>query len=302
MTTGRRLLGAAAGLLADRVLGEPPPAVHPVAAFGRLMGGVEQRLYRDARDAGMAYAALGIGIGLAAGVAARSTAVAVGTASAGRMLRDQAGWVRDRLDAGDLDGAREALPALVGRDPSVLDVSGVAAAVIESVAENTVDAVVAPAVWGVALGAPGAMGYRAVNTMDAMVGHRSDRYEHFGWASARADDVAGYLPARITAVLVCLAAPARARAAMAAVRRGAAAHPSPNAGVAEAAFAGALGIELGGMLQYGARTERRPLLGGGPRPGPDEIGRAVALASRVELTLMGLLGMAGLALAIGDRR
>jgi adenosylcobinamide-phosphate synthase len=161
---------------------------------------------------------------------------------------------------------------------------------------------VAPALWGAAFGAPGAAGYRAVNTMDAMVGHRSPRYERFGWASARADDVAAYLPARLTAVLVCLAVPARAAATVATVRRDAAAHPSPNAGVAEAAFAGALGIQLGGTLRYGDRTERRPLLGAGPRPGAGDIGRAVGLAGRVELVLVAALGAAALALATAGRR
>jgi adenosylcobinamide-phosphate synthase len=211
------------------------------------------------------------------------------------MLRTEAGSVRARLDAGDLDGARAALPALVGRDPTDLDASGVAAAVVESLAENTVDAVVAPALWGALGGAVGAGAYRAVNTMDAMIGHRSPRYARFGWGSARLDDVASYLPARVTALLVCAARPSRTREVARAVRRDAPAHPSPNAGIAEAAFAAALGVELGGPLRYGARREDRPRLGTGPRPGADDIGRAVRLADHVELLLAVSLAAGGAA-------
>src|SRR5205085_956363 len=130
----------------------------------------------------------------------------------------------------------------------------------------------------IAAGAPGALGYRAVNTMDAMVGHRSTRYARFGWASARLDDAANFVPARATAMLVVLVRPGAATAIRAAVRNDARAHPPPNAGVAEAAFAAALGVQLGGPLRYGTRTERRPLLGRGPRPEPADIERAIVLA------------------------
>jgi adenosylcobinamide-phosphate synthase len=131
--------------------------------------------------------------------------------------------------------------------------------------------------------------------MDAMVGHRSARYERFGWASARLDDVANFVPARATAVLVTLVRPHAAARIREAVRRDAGAHPSPNAGVAEAAFAGALGVQLGGPVRYGTRTEHRPLLGRGARPDPADIDRAIALASQVELALAGLLFALGLA-------
>jgi adenosylcobinamide-phosphate synthase len=290
----RRLLGAAAGLVGDRVAGEPPAEAHPVAAFGQVMSGIERATYADARPAGVAYAAVGILLGAGAGALAGSTAVAVGFAAAGRMLRGQARAIHARLDDGDLVGARAALRALVGRDPSELDESGVAAAVVESVAENTVDAVVAPALWGAVGGAVAAGAYRAVNTMDAMVGHRSDRYERFGWSSARLDDAAAYIPARVTALLVGAARPRRWRAVRRAVVDDARAHPSPNAGVAEAAFAGALGIELGGPLRYGTRREDRPRLGEGRRPLPADIDRAVRLADQVELLLAAALAAAGL--------
>src|SRR5207237_8243613 len=135
-----------------------------------------------------------------AGTVVRSPIAAVAISAAGRELRTTAARVRDALAAGDLETARALVPALVGRDPTALDASGLAAAVIESLAENTVDAVVAPALWAVAAGAPGALGYRAVNTMDAMVGHRSARYGRYGWASARLDDAANFVPRRAAAV------------------------------------------------------------------------------------------------------
>jgi adenosylcobinamide-phosphate synthase len=210
------------------------------------------------------------------------------------MLRATASDISRMLAAGDLTGARQALPALVGRDASALDESGIAAAVIESLAENTVDAVVAPALWGAAFGAKGAAAHRAINTMDAMVGHRSTRYRRFGTAAARLDDAAAYVPARATAALVCLCRPRQARSVVRTVRRDASAHPSPNAGVAEAAFAAALGVELGGPLRYGTRREDRPRLGAGPRPRVADIERAIALADRVEIVVVASLAGAGL--------
>jgi adenosylcobinamide-phosphate synthase len=292
----------AAGLLVDRALGEPPDAVHPIAGFGTAMGAVERVVYRDDRAAGVAYTAIGVGIGTASGAIVRSPMIAVATVAAGCELRAAAARVRDRLQVNDLAEARALLPTLVGRDPSALDPSGVAAAVIESLAENSVDAVIAPAFWGVVAGAPGAGAYRAVNTMDAMVGHTSPRYLRFGWSAARLDDVANFLPARLTALLVAVVRPRRARHVARAVFTQAGAHPSPNAGVAEAAFAGALGVELGGPLRYGERLENRPRLGVGPRPSVADIDRAIALASHVELALVAGLGMKSLALALAAER
>jgi adenosylcobinamide-phosphate synthase len=288
------MIGAAVGLLADRALGEPPDAVHPVAAFGRLMTSLEDATYAPTRAAGTRYAALGAGLGYGVG-APLPTAVVVGLAAAGRALRGAASDVRDALVASDLDRARSLVPTLVGRDPSELDASGLAAAVIESLAENTVDAVVAPVWWAVAVGPGAGSAYRAVNTMDAMVGHHSERYEDFGWASARLDDVANYVPARLTALLAACVRPGAARRIADAVRNHAPAHPSPNAGVAEAAFAAALAVELGGPLRYGTRAEDRPRLGVGPRPVVGDIDRAIALASQVELALVGILLAGGVA-------
>ncbi|ANS79534.1 Adenosylcobinamide-phosphate synthase [Serinicoccus hydrothermalis] len=332
-----RALGVAAGLLLDRALGEPPDAWHPVAWFGTAMGRVEGLTYADRRSAGAGYAVVGAGLGALAGASlARlgpaGLAAAVGVASAGRMLRHTSRDIEALLLAGDLDGARERLPWLVGRDPSGLDESGVAAAVVESLAENTVDAVIAPAFWGLVAGAPGVLVHRAVNTMDAMVGHRSPRYARFGTVAARADDILAWVPARLFAGLVALdtacarlleqsggyflrSGPGRvfrsgegpgtvfrseggtgeeaARprdvtglGVLATVRRDAPAHPSPNAGVAESAVAGALGVELGGPLEYAGRREERPRLGSGPRPGPTDIARARRLVDRVELAVV----------------
>jgi adenosylcobinamide-phosphate synthase len=302
---------AAAGVAADRCLGEPPTAVHPVPLFGRGMAAVERVAWRDRRSVGAGYALVGIGSALAVGaglggwpragsrwaLAGRAVAVAGATCVtvAGRGLGRAAMTVAAPLDAGDLAGARAALPALVGRDPSGLDEAEIVRAVVESVAENTVDAVVAPALWAAVGGAPGTLGYRAVNTLDAMVGHHSERYERFGWASARIDDGANWVPARVTAALVAAVRPRRAGAVWRAVVRDAPGHPSPNAGVAEAAFAAALGLRLGGVNVYGGRTEVRPPLGSGRRPGRGDIAAAVDLGVDVATALMVLLGLAPLA-------
>jgi adenosylcobinamide-phosphate synthase len=249
----------------------------------------------------VAYAAIGAGLGALSARGARSTAVVVAVCAAGRQLRDTAGDIERMLAAGDLEQARAALPALVGRDPSRLDAPGVAAAVIESVAENMVDAVFAPAFWAVVAGAPGAGVHRALNTMDAMVGRRDARYERFGWAAARADDLANLVPARLFATAVAAVRPARAAAVVATVRADARRHPSPNAGVAEAAMAAALGRELGGPLRYGDTDEDRPRLGVGPRPTTGDVREAIRIAEHTELALIGALS-AGAALGALRRR
>jgi adenosylcobinamide-phosphate synthase len=288
-------LGAVAtGIAADWLLGEPPARWHPVAAFGQAMEGLEARCYADSRPRGLAYTAAGAGAAALAGLlldrgGAGSTAAvawrrhaglafATYVAVAGRALAGAASEVAAALAAGDLDLARTRLPALVGRDPESLDEAEIVRAVVESVAENTVDAVVAAALWGAFGGAAAVLAYRAVNTLDAMVGHRSPRYARFGWAAARADDVAGWLPARLTAVLVAAVRPRAAARIWVAVREQAGAHPSPNAGVAEAAFAAALGVQLGGCNTYAGRRELRPLLGTGSPPGADDISAAIRLS------------------------
>lgn len=288
-------LGVVGGLVVDRLFGEPPASAHPVVWLGSLLERAEGALWRDSRLAGLAYAAVGLVAGAAGGVLAGfvgdapATLVCVALAVAARALDREAAEVETALAARRLDEARNRLPALVGRDTAELDPAGIARAVVESVAENTVDAVVAPVVWALAAGPVGATLFRAINTMDAMVGNRSPRYRHFGWASARLDDLAAWLPARVTAAAVVALRPGRWRAIRDAVRDGARNHPSPNAGVAEAAFAAALDLSLGGPLRYRGREEVRPRLGTGPTPGVADIGRARRLAAEVELLLAALV-------------
>jgi adenosylcobinamide-phosphate synthase len=286
-------LGAATGIIVDRFVGEPRVSPHPVALLGRALGAIESAVYRDRKSGGVVLTAAGLAIGAGAGLAVRSTAAATYVAVAGRALGDAARAVDAALAVGDIERARALIPSLVGRDPSTMDDKELCRATVESVAENTVDAVVAPALWAAVLGAPGALGFRAVNTMDSMVGHRSPRYERFGWASARLDDIAGWVPARVTAALVAAVRPDAATAVLRAVREDAPHHPSPNAGVAEAAFAGALGLRLGGKNCYGDRTEIRASLGDGRPPERGDIDRAVRLADEVGLALAGGLALTG---------
>jgi adenosylcobinamide-phosphate synthase len=289
--------GLAAGLLLDALLADPRRG-HPVAAFGAAAAALERRAYRDSRLVGAGYAAVLtgtavlLGVSAVAATSARPAARALVTALAtwavvgGTTLRREAAKLEELVEGGDLDGARQQVRALCGRDPAGLDAAGLARAAVESVAENTSDAVVGPLLWAAVGGVPGLLGHRAVNTLDAMVGHRSPRYAEFGWAAARADDLANLLPARLTAALTVALAPVvggRPRSALRAWRRDGRKHPSPNAGPVEAAFAGALGRTLGGPLSYDGRTEDRPLLGDGPAPGPADIARAARLSLAVSL-------------------
>jgi adenosylcobinamide-phosphate synthase len=286
-------LGAACGVMADMAFGEPRIDPHPVSAFGQFMGRVESGLYRDRRSAGTLHAFIGAAAGIESGVLLRSTVMATYLSVAHVSLVDAALAVAGALEDEDLPLARQLLPTLVGRDPTGLDAAEISRAVVESLAENTVDAVVAPVLWAVVAGAPGTLGYRAINTMDAMVGHRSERYLRYGWASARLDDAANWVPARLTAALVVLARPRSARAVWQAVRRDAPGHPSPNAGVAEAAFAAALGLRLGGVNVYGSVAERRVSLGGGRPAEIADVRAAVALCRQVNWVLLTLLTLVG---------
>ena len=289
--------GLAGGIGLDALVGDPRRG-HPVAGFGSLAAAAERVMHRDARPAGVAYAGLLVGgtalLGLAASRVTRgrsllSTAVfaaATWSVVGGTTLRREAGVMAGLLEEGDLEAARLRLSHLCGRDPAQLTLDGLARATVESVAENTSDAVVAPLLWGAVGGVPGLLAYRAVNTLDAMVGHRSERYERFGWASARVDDLANLLPARLTAALAVALAPVvggRRDAALRAWRRDGGKHPSPNAGPVEAAFAGALGRTLGGRLAYTGRIENRPFLGSGPAPGVADVARAAGLSRAVSL-------------------
>ena len=327
-------VGLAAGVALDALLGDPRRG-HPVAAFGRAAAALEARDYADSRLRGAAHAAACV---LAAAAPAAllhrrtrgrpssqvaAAALTVWAVTGARSLHFYAERAMVALARHDLAEARRMLPSLCGRDPASLDGPEMARAVIESVAENTCDAVVAPLLWGAVAGLPGLAAYRAVNTLDAMVGYRSPRYLRFGWASARLDDAANWVPARVTAALTIACAPVAsattktktqtqtqtvplpgtsaqgppaeghrlpgpAAAAMRAVLRDGARHPSPNAGRCEAAFAGALGLRLGGTNVYGGVTEVRPGLGDGRAPEPDDIRRAIRLSRAVTAAATGL--------------
>ena len=296
--TGAALAG---GYVADILVGDPR-RLHPVAGFGALAAGVEARTYAASRGRGIAYAGALVGAAglagewLARGAAragiARSLTLGVFTwvALGGRSLTRTAVRLADRLDEGDLSGARRVLPSLCGRDPEALGADGLSRAALESVAENTSDAVVGALLWG-ALGGPGGvLAYRAANTLDAMVGHRSPRYADFGWGAARLDDLLNWLPARLAATLAALCAPVvggSIRETWGIVRRDGGAHPSPNAGRVEAAFAGALGVRLGGPLSYGGVAELRPTLGAGRPPTSVDVRRATRLSQAVGVTAVG---------------
>ena len=327
----------------DALLGDPRRG-HPVAAFGRAAAALEARDYADSRLRGAAHAAACV-LAVAAPAAllhrrtrgrplseAAAAALAVWAVTGARSLHHEAERAMVALAGHDLPAARRVLPSLCGRDPAGLDAAEITRAVIESVAENTSDAVVAPLLWGAVAGLPGLAAYRAVNTLDAMVGYRSPRYLRYGWASARLDDAANWIPARVTAALTVACAPvasATAKAHMAplpgtsaqsppagghlgarpvrgsaaalrAVLRDGPRHPSPNAGRCEAAFAGALGLRLGGTNVYGGVAEVRPGLGEGSAPEPDDIRRAVRLSRAVTVAATGLAVL--IALTRGGRR
>jgi adenosylcobinamide-phosphate synthase len=293
---GRALAtGLLAGVVADAMLGDPRHG-HPVALFGRWATAIEHAIYADSRARGAGFTACCVAIAtvpaLAGSRLARRhpaaglimSASCTWAVTAARSLTSEAELIRRALVDGDIDRARRRLPSLCGRDPDLLDAAGIARAVVESVAENTSDAIVAPLLWGALAGPAGLTGYRAVNTLDAMVGHRSPRYERFGWASARLDDIANWTPSRLTAILAAALAPVVAgqpTSAWRAAQRDGPRHPSPNAGWCEAAFAGALGVRLGGTLSYAGRVERRPELGTGHPPGPADIARAIRLCHAV---------------------
>ncbi len=254
---------------------------------------LERRIYLDARARGVVHTASLVGGAVALGIVAECstarsrlartavTALATWVVLGGRSLEREAGAVHAHLAAGDLAAARQRLTHLVGRDTAALDEGEVARAVIESVAENTSDAVVAPLVWGAVAGVPGLLGYRAANTLDAMVGHHNARYERFGWASARFDDLVNVPGSRFAGVLATILGGAPRRAAQA-WRRDARRHPSPNAGVVESTFAGSLGIRLGGTnTYYGDRAEHRAAMGEGRASAPSDIPRATRLARQV---------------------
>jgi adenosylcobinamide-phosphate synthase len=289
--------GIALGYLADCAIGDPRRR-HPVAGFGRLAAGLEQRSYANTRLAGVRHVGALVGGAILLGRLLEHrgrrrpvfsmvlTAAATWTVLGGRSLLTEARIIASQLEADELDQARDRVRNLVGRETTGLSAAEIARATVESVAENTSDAVVAPLFWGAVAGVPGLLGYRAANTLDAMIGHRSARYRRFGWAAARLDDLANWIPARLAGLLAAGLAPivgGSAAAALATWRRDARQHPSPNAGVVEAAFAGGLGVTLGGSNVYDGRIEDRGMLGDGRTVQAGDIDRAAKLSRAVSV-------------------
>lgn len=268
---------------------------HPVTWIGTFIAALDGRLNRSSdtpvqrRIAGAATAL--IVIILAAGFGCVLQRVIppglIGTILLGilawplvafRSLYDHVAGVRDPLRAGNVEAARKAISMIVGRDPQILDEAGIARAAIESLAENASDGIVAPVFWGVLLGLPGIIAYKAVNTLDSMIGHRTERHEAFGWAAARIDDVVNFIPARLTGLSFVLFAGKRRSQAMFCMRNDARHHRSVNAGWPEAAMAGALGVRLCGPRSYGGKPADEPWLNGTARdPGASDITRGLEL-------------------------
>jgi adenosylcobinamide-phosphate synthase len=311
-----RSLGLLLGYAADLAFGDPRRG-HPVAGFGTAAAALEQHLYADRRVTGVAHVAVAVGVTVVAAGAAEwisrdrpllRTVLTAGCTWAvlgGRSLRREAQAVDGHLRCGDLPAAREQITHLVGRNPDSLDADGIARACVESVAENTSDAVVGPLFWGAVAGLPGLAGYRAINTLDAMVGHRSPRYRNFGWAAARLDDGVNLLPARVSAVIVGALAPSfggSVGGTARIVRRDAGKHPSPNAGPVEAAFAAALGVRLGGVNSYGDAVEDRGTLGDGSAPRLADIGRAARLSGATSAVAVALAAVASAAIGAVRRQ
>jgi adenosylcobinamide-phosphate synthase len=269
-----------AAVAVDLLLGDPQWLPHPVRAMGRLALGLEWLSRRALGSTRLAGSVAAFAVYASAGLAAwglmelaamlhpwAADVVAVlliYTAIAPRDLARHSMAVFRALQADDLAEARRRVGAIVGRDTDRLDAAGIARATVESVAESTVDGVTAPLFFAVVAGPVGAVVYRAVNTLDSMFGHQDERYGRFGWAAARVDDVANYLPARLTAPLMALAAALlrlRGVATLRMVLRDGRSHASPNAGLAEAAMAGALGVQLGGTNYYDGEPLERPTIG-----------------------------------------
>lgn len=281
---------------------------HPVTWLGRLIGAIDAGWNRDAdppalrRAAGIAGALLVIAFTSMIGwviqlllptgwIQIAMVGLLAWPLVALRSLHDHVAAVASPLRAGDIAAAREAVSRIVGRDPKALDEAGIARAAIESLAENASDGIVAPVFWGALFGLPGILGYKAINTLDSMIGHRSERHEAFGWAAARIDDVANFIPARLTGFLFVLLAPRRSEA-LACMTRDARRHRSPNAGWPEAAMAGALGVRLSGPRIYHGSITNEPWLNERARdPLAADIGEGLAVYRRAMLLLAGVLAI-----------
>ena len=306
-----------AALLIEAVVGYPDRLVrsigHPVTWIGRLIRALERNCNSDTAEPARRRVLGLITVLLIVSIVAVVTLViergllllpfgliGVGVLAsaliAQRSLHEHVARVADALDNTGVTGGREAVSHIVGRDVAVLDVAGIARAAIESLAENFSDGVVAPVFWMLIAGLPGAAVYKAVNTADSMIGHRTPRYQAFGWAAARLDDLLNLPASRLSAFLIIVAATVTPRAsasgAWRAVRRDAGRHRSPNAGYPEAAMAGALGLALAGPRSYGGVRVDDALMGDGRRAADaGDIRAALGLYRRADVLLIALIGV-----------
>ncbi len=296
------LIKLAAGILADRLLGEPR-RFHPLVGFGRWAGWLETRARRllPARAAGLLAWLLAVAPWVALALVARGLhpaaqwAVDIGLlyfALGARSLADHAEAIAAPLAAGDLAAARERVGRIVSRDTRALDANGVAKAGTESVLENGNDAVFGALFWFCVAGGPGALLFRLANTLDAMWGYRNERFIRFGWAAARLDDALNWLPARLTALTYAVLG--RTRSALTCWREQAPTWDSPNAGPVMAAGAGALAVQLGGAAIYHGREEPRPPLGCGGPADAQSVRRAVTLVRHGMLVWLGIVAAGAL--------
>lgn len=311
------LLLCAAAIAIDLLIGDPKWPTHPVIGIGRLIRFLERRL-RTKRErqtprslklrgvvltcvtVALSYCSMWLLVSVAhivhpwAGYAV--TAWFISTTIAVKGLKDAAMLVYKPLVQGRLEEARKYTGYIVGRDTHDLSEREAVRATVETVAENTVDAFVSPILFALLGGAPFAMMYRAANTLDSMVGYRNEAYIHFGWCSARFDDMLNYIPARAAGLIMIFTAwltpGMSAGRSWKAVRSFAALHPSPNSGIPESALAGAAGIQLGGVNRYFGVESERALMGWRTRElEPEDIKRAVKLLYSVCLfVLSGILG------------
>lgn len=269
-----------AAVVLDLILGDPRALPHPVVAIGSLISILENLLRRfvpNARFAGILLLILTVGMTYACALFLLRAAYVVSPEAgfvlalyiawvsiAARSLHLESAKVAKALRSGDLAGARTALSYIVGRETAQLDEPEIVRGAVETVAENTGDGVIAPLFYLMLGGPPLALAYKAVNTLDSMVGYKNERYLEFGWASARFDDLANYIPARLTGLLMVLAAPICALSGPGAwriMRRDCRNHSSPNSGYPEAAAAGALGVKLGGANRYFGKMVEKPTIG-----------------------------------------
>lgn len=305
-----------AAYLLDRLIGDPRWLPHPVIGMGYAISALEKAIRRQVgSDRGLKRAGLLLPLIVAGGsfvlawallrllawihpwLSVGAEMVLIATTIASKGLKEAGMAVYRELQAGDLPAARRELGMIVGRDTQQLDEPEIVRGAVETVAENIVDAIISPLFYALIGGAPLALAYRAVNTLDSMVGYKNEKYLHLGWASARLDDVANYIPARLTAVMLVAAAWMQrhdAARSWRTVKRDARLHPSPNSGFPESAVAGALGTRLGGYNVYHGVRSFRAYMGDQIRPlESEDIRHTIRLMFAVSGMFVGLCLLGG---------